>query len=295
MTYIQKGTSKHLTFSQRYGYEPLPQPMQLGELSRDLRIELWNSVREFLFSKVGLGGTSNYFCGNNRRFIERILGKIANKPEDEIPHRVTEVMDVFKEVFGDQNFNVVLDLIEILVNDADSTETFSAKIKNSFEQYAAPYWLDISKQPFQFFPQSSKEQGDAVRQAIKTLHENNMGGAVEHFRRAAKHMRSKDWGDSIVDSIHAVESVARIIDPKASKTLDPALNSLKKAGLLKHKALMSGLQKIYGYTNDEQGLRHALTDQNEPNVGLDEALFMFGACASFAAYLVNKERQMRAL
>ena len=47
----------------------------------------------------------------------------------------------------------------------------------------------------------------------------------------------------------------------------------------------------YGYTNDEQGIRHALTRRAAANVGLDEAMFMFGACASFAAYLANKHRQ----
>ena len=47
----------------------------------------------------------------------------------------------------------------------------------------------------------------------------------------------------------------------------------------------------YGYTNDEQGIRHALTGQGAADVGLDEAMFMFGACASFAAYLTSKHRQ----
>ena len=36
----------------------------------------------------------------------------------------------------------------------------------------------------------------------------------------------------------------------------------------------------YGYTNDEQGIRHALLNKDAAEVGLDEALFMFGACAS---------------
>ena len=30
-------STDHLTFSQRYGYEPLPEPMRLEELSDDLR------------------------------------------------------------------------------------------------------------------------------------------------------------------------------------------------------------------------------------------------------------------
>ena len=48
---------------------------------------------------------------------------------------------------------------------------------------------------------------------------------------------------------------------------------------------------VNGYTSDEQGIRHALIDQATADVGLDEAMFMFGACASFAAYLANKHRQ----
>ena len=39
------------SFSQRYGYEPLPKPMRLEELSSDLRVEVWNEVRQFLLGK----------------------------------------------------------------------------------------------------------------------------------------------------------------------------------------------------------------------------------------------------
>ena len=34
-------------FSLRYGYEPLPEPMRLEELSSDLRRKIWNEVRDF--------------------------------------------------------------------------------------------------------------------------------------------------------------------------------------------------------------------------------------------------------
>ena len=88
-----------------------------------------------------------------------------------------------------------------------------------------------------------------------------------------------------------MESVARVIDPKTSQTLGPALDSLEKAGLLKHPALKGAFDKLYGYASDEQGIRHALLDRDAADVGLDEAVFMFGACASFAAYLADKHRQ----
>ena len=39
-------SADHLTFSERYGYESLPKPMHLEELSNDLRRELWNVLRD---------------------------------------------------------------------------------------------------------------------------------------------------------------------------------------------------------------------------------------------------------
>ena len=120
-----------------------------------------------------------------------------------------------------------------------------------------------------------------------------MDGAETHLREAAERLSARQYAASIVNSIHAVESVARKIDPKGSKALGPALDSLEKAGFSVHPALKEGFKKLYGYTNDEPGLRHPLIDKGAPDVGLDEAVFMFGACAFFAAYLANKHRDLQ--
>ena len=278
------------SFSRRYGYEPLPEPMRLEELSSDLRRETWNAVREVLVEKrEGVSGYY-YFKDPGKRFFERVLGAITKTSEDEIPTGPDQVCARLKFSVLNHQFNQVLDLIEIMVNDRDITEDFVKRINNSFEQYAAAYRLDESQQPYRFVPRSSKEQGEATQQAIKAICENNLEGAAAHLRQATEHINARQYADSIADSIHAVESVARAIDPK-STALAPALDSIEKAGLLKHAALKAAFKKLYGYTCDEQGIRHPLLDQDSPNVGLDEAMFMFGACASFAAYLAEKHRQ----
>ena len=104
-------------------------------------------------------------------------------------------------------------------------------------------------------------------------------------------MRVRDDGRS-TRRPHAVESVARLIDPHANHTLTPALKSLEKAGAIKHPALIGAFTQLYGYTDDQQEIRHALLGKDAPDVDIDEALFLFGACASFAAYLVNKYQKM---
>ena len=75
--------------------------------------------------------------------------------------------------------------------------------------------------------------------------------------------------------------------PEAAQTLGPALKSIERGGAL-HQALKKAFDTLYGYTSNEQGIRHALLDQTDAKVGQDEAMFMFGACASFASYLWRK-------
>ena len=119
-----------------------------------------------------------------------------------------------------------------------------------------------------------------------------MSGAGAHLRDAAQHMNAEQYADSIADSIGAIESVARSIEPKASRSLGPALDSLENAGVLRHRALKEAFKKLYGYASDEPGIRHAPVFETKADVGLDEAILMFGACASFAAYLARKHREV---
>jgi hypothetical protein len=45
---------------------------------------------------------------------------------------------------------------------------------------------------------------------------------------------------------------------------------------------------LYGYSSDEEGVRHALVFKEEAQVDEADALFMLGACASFVSYLLAR-------
>ena len=82
--------------------------------------------------------------------------------------------------------------------------------------------------------------------------------------------------------------MARQLDPDAARTLGPALKSIESRGAL-NPALKIAFDKLYGYTSGAQGIRYALLDQADARgAGRDEAVFMLGACASFASYLWRK-------
>lgn len=284
MADIKDDSFQILTFSQRHGYEPLPEPMRLEFLSNDLRRVLCNVVHVLLFVD------SSILKCDKILFFVRVLGRYFKQPEDEMRTLPADIYEIIKRVLFDEPFYRVLDLIEFIVNDTNAYRILAEEIQTLFEEHLAAYYLDLSQQPYRFCPRCSKEQGDATIKAINTILENGMDASVSHLRQAAIHINAQQYGDSIADSIHAVESVARSIDKNAS-TLGQALKNLEKLGLQVHPALKEGFEKLYGYASDEQGIRHARIDKDSPEVGLDEAMFMHGACASFAAYLASKRQK----
>jgi hypothetical protein len=53
-----------------------------------------------------------------------------------------------------------------------------------------------------------------------------------------------------------------------------------------HPALAEGLSKLYGWTSDAEGIRHALMD--EPSLSFAEAKYMLVSCSAFVNYLTAK-------
>ena len=170
--------------------------------------------------------------------------------------------------------------------------SYRKDLENAFKEVSLAYAVQTINGLPTIVPRSSEESGAATQQAIETIEQKGPAGAKTHLHDAVEAINEQRYADAVRESIHAVESVARTIDPEAGKTLGPALKSLEKEGVLNHRALKEGFSKLYGYTSDENGIRHALLEEGAADVDLDDAVFMFSACASFAAYLVNRHKQL---
>jgi len=283
--------ANHLTFSQRHRDEPLPEPMKLKYLSDDLRCELCNAVHHFLRSYMITGLVLEHdWSSIGLSLITRLLGKFQTIPDLSVNTDVGYVIRTVQDIITNEPFDRVLDFLEILMDMAPNGDegALAFTIRELFRKHASTYQLIICRGvPLWFHPCVSQEQAKAIRKAIETLDQGNFGGSMRHLRKAAEHINGKRYGNAIVDSIHAVESVARKIDPK-SGTLGNALKSLKRRGTGFHPAFLEALSKLYGYTSDAAGLRHAEIEREDPSIGVDESVFMFGACASFAGYLARK-------
>ena len=291
------------SFSQRHGYEPLPEVMRLEELPEKARIGAYNII----FDIVSVCGDWSYHTNKPvPRMCRSAISACLAQAGDTIPDFYQDIASQLRHIILKEPFNRVFDLLEYVASHRDDRNTdegrklngrlerFPSQINDVFDRHRAAYVFDTSQPPYRIWPRTSEAQGKAVQNAVAMLKECQLPAAVTHLRQAADHLDLGNHADAIVDCIHAVESVARFFDPKASETLGPAIDSLQRQGVLKHPALAKVIRVLYGFTSNEEGVRHALVFNDEADVDINEAMLMFGACASLAAYLANVCRQLPA-
>ena len=283
----------HYTFSQRYGYDPLPAPMKPGEMSRELRRKLCNCILHYLRESADPSSRDLTF-GTAATVVRNALGRFTGTPANQVPLVVDFALERFEEYIMGGRGDRVLTLPEFLLNEMapvtrERAAQLAAEIRRAFEVLHAPYVLDERQASFRFFLCASGEQAAAMRRALESLHEGGFLGATRHLRDAAEHTAAGRHAEAVARSIHAVEAVACKIDPEARQALASALRSLERDGILPHSELTRALEKLFGYTSDKRGNRRPLIFGTD--AGLAESLFMVGVSASLSAYLAQKHGQ----
>lgn len=213
---------------------------------------------------------------------------ILQQPHDSMDHVSSNHRRLLRNTVLEGKYHEVLTLVEFLLR-SSMTHKFKIALCGVFETVPVAYSVEIMNDIQTIVPRPSPESGAATKQAIKDINKGPEG-AKTHLRKATEAINTLRYADAVRESINCVEAVARTIDPRA-QTLGHALKLLENAGVLKHKALQGAFEKLYGYTSDEKGIRHSLLEEGNPDVDLEDAIFMFAACAAFSAYLVKKHDQ----
>jgi len=124
------------------------------------------------------------------------------------------------------------------------------------------------------------------REVEDALSQDISHGVREHIEAAARHHSNReapDYRNSIKESISAVEAAVSSVLGKKSYGIRPIKVVAEELGL--HPALIQGFVKLYGYTSDADGIRHALMDK--ANITQEDAKYMLVSCAAFSNYLLT--------
>lgn len=119
---------------------------------------------------------------------------------------------------------------------------------------------------------------------------SDIEGVREHIRAAIALLADRekpDYRNSTKESISSVEALIRLVTKKRRATLAEGLKLLRKRGFDIHPALEQAWDKLYGYTSDEEGVRHAITDDPE-KIDFALAKYMLVSCSVFINYLIAR-------
>jgi hypothetical protein len=272
------------SFSQRKGLKPVAEVAQIGTMSEELRNSIWNALDQMFWSSEGFVYDSHGDAPEIEEFSRALWAYYFKKPVDSrpaygLPSRGRKILEHIREYFFRCEWNEVYDLLEFLVRIYRRTapglpdflnETLAREL--SGYKFIDGVLVDITD------PQESQMLTEA-------LADTRFAPVTAHLERALSLLADRkqpDFRNSIKESISAVEAMARIVSQNDKATLGEALKILEKKGHL-HPALKDGFSKLYGYTNDDDGIRHAMLE--EPDLDQSDARYFLLSCTSFINYL----------
>lgn len=274
--------SERLNFSQRNGLVELPSQLQLRKVSESHRRLIEFAIFKEMRESWKFGKQPNYLVGNWLRFAEDFHVVFLGKRIPEFRSLTTVFQNEISSVCFETKYSKLFDFLEFLVGHDDISLNLKNKIAQSFFETRSAYRMHDG----QVIAVGNHEQAEALTLAFSDAEQFGARAARTHLRSASTALKNEKWADCVRESINAVEATVRKIDAGAH-SVDAALKAIEKRGHL-HPALKKALNTLYGYTSDEEGVRHSLVFEEEAKVDETDSLFMLGACSVFVSFLLRR-------
>jgi hypothetical protein len=300
-----------MLFSERQGITPPKSVIQINSMDDDLRNGLWNSFCLFYLHKIpgdfGIGSLLNVTRFDNAhsehvamdRLVNSLWENLFKKPYDEIRYQPWhKIRNQLRETFFSSEWYEVYNFLEFdnfLEFVVQNYENKYAPTRNNDFIESANAILECELSGYRFVsdkiaPITSHEEISSIEKALEDTHRLNP--VYIHLKTALDlfaDRKSPDYRNSIKESISGVEALCVIITNNEKSTLGAALRDIEKRNTVHlHTSLKQSFEKLYGYTSDAQGIRHALGLLEEPNLDSEDAKFMLVSCSAFINYLIIK-------
>lgn len=271
-------------FSEKYGYKG-EKTIQYESISKQLRHRIWNL---FYQSEIKGGGLYPKRLGLALNGEQTIEEKIIDRFGLLINHadKGKSAEEQLKEyVVRFFRWYEVYDFIDIhlLFLQDDERNIRISQYNEILEQEKAGYRIVSGE----IAPITNAMEIDTIEQAADTA----FPSVNQHIQKALNlyaDIQVPDYENSVKESISAVEAICCIITglSGANATLGKTIKKLKDKGLHIHPAMEQAFSSLYGYTSDEEGIRHGGIDIK--NAPAEDAKYMLVSCSAFVNYLIEK-------
>jgi hypothetical protein len=269
-------------FAVRMGFEEPDLGVQVDDMDTALRNGLWNA---FYVVYVPADARTQHQVLANYGFLYKVVvglwTELFKGTSDTIPFFADAAVRGIRKEFFDADWKGVYGIIEFLAVNYPATDVFVEECNRVLERdrsayrFAGPYLTQVA----------DERDLATIQRALRETADGKLRHVHEQLATAARMLGDRedpDYRNSVKEAISAVEGVVNIVGGKKA-TLGTAI---KKADPKIHKAFADGLSKLYGWTSDDSGIRHALMD--ESTVELEDAQFMLVLCSGFVSFLVAK-------
>lgn len=156
------------------------------------------------------------------------------------------------------------------------------QLNNVFEEERAEWIIKDNK----IISRLDPVEYDSVESVCSTVHLGDAGRYIDKAVSLLSRRPDPDYLNSIKESISAVEAACKYITGLKNASLGQALSALKDVGVVIPETLKIAFDKLYGYTCQEGGIRHA--GLSFSTASYDEARFMLVVCSAFINFLDSK-------
>jgi uncharacterized protein with PIN domain len=259
-------------------------------MDEDLRNSLWSMVTMHYLADfagrrldhMGFRSSTEVDGSNKQELAQQLWFHHFKAPIDTVPRHWSDCVKQLRAHYFDTQWHEVFDLLEFFVDygPESALESFTSLCNKSLERENSGYRIVDNR----VVPITSEAELEAIETAIENS--DQYSGVKSHLHAAVATLsdrRQPNYRNSIKESISAVEALAKKLTNDDDATLGAALKVLGKGEEI-HPALNKAFSALYGYTNDAEGIRHALL--NESKLTKDDAMFMLVACSAFVNYAI---------
>ena len=270
-------------FSERIGKVSPRSAIQIGAMDVPLRNALWNAVDVWVF-----GGLSGWIHNTWQWVVcQNIWIYFFRLPVDEIDAYWPKIKEELRGWFFNAEWYEVYDFVEFLAAQLPGhvASQFIVATTAALEREMAGYRFVAGE----LAPMTNEQEIAAIESALADT--SQLTVVQSHLQSALSklsHRTNPDFRNSIKESISAVEALCRVITGDDRATLGQALKRLTDRGLKFHPALEKAWGSLYGYTSDEDGIRHAMLE--ESTLTLADAKYFLVSCSAFITYLIELAR-----